>query len=298
LYFNTFKKVYKNYTKNDIDEVFQNELLNLLNNKPYNNKLVKDNLIFLKKELIPFIKTLNKNEIQVVYSIITRIKGLSSIVKAIYPYLLEKQMNYQQSRDNITLKDIDKLKYEKISFVKNDVLKILDSDELSLSPYEKLVYALFTLFPVRRPVDYIRMEIISSIPKKEEKKQINERKNYYNNGIFYFNRTKNKEIQSFKIPDELNKIIIDYIKQRDDGALLLNERNKELLIGTFKTHILKVFNKIYGISYSAVELRHYYSTYINNLVKMKQMTIEEHRKICIMMNHSYEENKKYAYLLD
>ena len=60
---------------------------------------------------------------------------------------------------------------------------------------------------------------------------------------------------------------------------------------------MKLFSKIYDISISAVELRHYYSTYINYLVKHKKINIDEHRKICHMMNHSYEENKKYAYLL-
>ena len=39
---------------------------------------------------------------------------------------------------------------------------------------------------------------------------------------------------------------------------------------------MKVFNKIYDISFSGVELRHYYSTYINYLVKMKQMTIDRY----------------------
>ena len=61
---------------------------------------------------------------------------------------------------------------------------------------------------------------------------------------------------------------------------------------------MKTFNKIYDISFSGVELRHYYSTYINYLVKHKKITIDEHRHICDMMNHSYEENKKYAYLLE
>jgi hypothetical protein len=60
---------------------------------------------------------------------------------------------------------------------------------------------------------------------------------------------------------------------------------------------MRIFNKIYDISISAVELRHYYSTYINYLVKQKELTEKQHRNICDMMNHSYEENKKYAYCL-
>ena len=49
---------------------------------------------------------------------------------------------------------------------------------------------------------------------------------------------------------------------------------------------MKIFTKIYDISISAVELRHY-------LVKHKKLTENEHRNICHLMNHSYEENKKY-----
>ncbi len=60
---------------------------------------------------------------------------------------------------------------------------------------------------------------------------------------------------------------------------------------------MRIFSKIYDISISAVELRHYYSTYINYLVKQKELTEKQHRNICDMMNHSYEENKKYAYCL-
>ncbi len=33
---------------------------------------------------------------------------------------------------------------------------------------------------------------------------------------------------------------------------------------------MRIFSKIYDISISAVELRHYYSTYINYLVKQKE----------------------------
>jgi hypothetical protein len=59
---------------------------------------------------------------------------------------------------------------------------------------------------------------------------------------------------------------------------------------------MKIFSKIYDISISAVELRHYDSTYINYLVKQKELTVNKHRKICEIINHSYEENKKICIL--
>ena len=58
---------------------------------------------------------------------------------------------------------------------------------------------------------------------------------------------------------------------------------------------MKTFNKIYGISISAVEIRRLYSTYLQKEVKNGNISEERHRIICEMMNHSYEENKKYAY---
>ncbi len=297
LYFNSFKKVYKKFTKTDMDDKFQNELLNLLNNKLYDINYVKDKLNFLKKNLYMFIKSLNKNELQYVYSIITRIKGYASIVKSLYPYLVQKQNEYQQSRDNIELNNIDKIKYNKLSFNKSDILNIINSNDHSLNEREKLIFGLFTLFPVRRPIDYNRMILTSNEPINEEKKTISDRNNYYYNGVFYFYRTKNKDIQKFIVPSELDSIIKDYIKERNSNFLLLSDNNKQLSISAFRIHIMKVFNKIYDISFSGVELRHYYSTYINYLVKMKKMSIDEHKMICDMMNHSYEENKKYAYLL-
>ncbi len=58
---------------------------------------------------------------------------------------------------------------------------------------------------------------------------------------------------------------------------------------------MKVYKKIFGIAISAVEIRRLYSTYLKNQVSIGELTEEEHRKIAEMMNHSYEENKKYAY---
>ena len=296
LYFNSFKKVYKNYKHEEMNEKFQEELMKLLENTKCDIDYIKQNLNFLKTDLYSFIKPLNKNELQNIYSIFTRIKGFATIIKCIYPYLIDKQIEYQQTRDNKEMDTLDKLKYNRLSFNKTDVLKIINENS-SLTKRDKLIFGLFMLFPVRRPIDYQRMYLIDKEPYNEEKKEIYKRNNYYYNGVFYFYRTKTKEIQKFNVPKELDHLIKDYIKERKSGSLLLDNENKEYEITTLRIHIMKVFNKIYDISFSGVELRHYYSTYINYLVKMKKMSIDEHKMICNMMNHSYEENKKYSYLL-
>jgi phosphopantetheine adenylyltransferase len=134
--------------------------------------------------------------------------------------------------------------------------------------------------------------------KKENKLKMNERNNYYYKKEFYFNVTKNKDIQQFEVPEELDKIINEIIvnKDTDDKHLLLNNEKKEYSTSSLSIFIMRTFNKIYGISISAVEIRRLYSTYLKEEAKNGNITEEEHRIICEKMNHSYEENKKYAYL--
>ena len=61
--------------------------------------------------------------------------------------------------------------------------------------------------------------------------------------------------------------IKNYINDRISGNLLLDNDNKQYTSSNLSIHIMRIFSKIYDISISAVELRHYYSTYINYLVK-------------------------------
>jgi len=305
LYYNSLNKTYKKYSKVEFSETFKKELLKLLSNDKYDTNIINKELEFLKTDLYNFIKELNKNELQYLYSILTRIIGYAPIIKKIYPYILQKQIEYQQSRVNIELNDKNYIKYNKLSFNIDDVLKILnnfndnktDNDKNYLTSRDKLIFGLFMLLPVRRPIDYLRMMIIDKEPLTEDKILIHKRNNYYYNKTFYYNRTKTKQIQKITVPDELDILIKNYINDRITGSLLLDNDNKQYTSSNLSIHIMIIFSKIYDISISAVELRHYYSTYINYLVKQKELTEKEHRRICDMMNHSYEENKKYAYCL-
>ena len=81
----------------------------------------------------------------------------------------------------------------------------------------------------------------------------------------------------------------------ENKHLLLNNNFNEFSNSSLSIFIMKTFNKIYGISISAVEIRRLYSTFLQEEVKDCKITEEKHRLICEMMNHSYEENKKYAY---
>ena len=293
LYLNTIKKIYKNYYKKDIDD--DKDLINLLTNKSYNLSKLTLQLQFLKTDLYNVIKD-NYKDITILYAVITRIKNFAKQVKQLYPYIEQKQNNYNEKRITKKPDMIIEHKIETLSFKKEDILSILYNQNLHLTDNEKLIFALMTLFPTRRAVDYRKMLISDTKPKKENKLKINERNNYYYNKQFYFNVTKNKDIQQFDIPDELDILINEIIiKRQNNKHLLLNNDNNEFSNSALSIFIMKTFNKIYGISISAVEIRRLYSTYLQKEVKNGNITEDKHRNICEMMNHSYEENKKYAY---
>jgi hypothetical protein len=297
-YFKSLNIIYKNYKYKDIDDNLKDEIMKLLSNEKYDNKLINDELNFIKTDLYEIIKSSCKADIRNLYSLITRIRGFANIIKKLYPYINENQTEYNNKRIN-KVADINvENKMSKLSFKKEDIIEILNNNDLKLTNREKLLFSLFTLFPTRRAIDYNRMLISNEIPKTEKKLNLEKRNNYYYNGEFYFNITKNKEIQHYSIITELKEIIENEILSRSndyDNHLLLNENNKPYTTSELCLNIMKVYKKIYGIAISAVEIRRLYSTYLKNQVLMGEMTEEEHREKAEMMNHSYEENKKYAY---
>lgn len=309
-YLSTFKNVYKKFNTNDFNDFDELTILNLLINKKYDYKHLKSIFHFITNNPYHIIQNISNSQLIIIYSIITRIKYFGNLVCLIYPYILNISINNDIKRLSKTMTPIIKIKYNRISFLKYDVLTILNDDTKFIIhnrkkyydniKFNKLIFALFMLFPVRRPCDYIRMLISNSKPSTEKNLKIQYRHNYYFNKAFYFNRTKNKKIQKYIIPPELDSIIIDYINDRNidfsiNNYLLVDDSNNH--IDCLKFIIMNIFSNIYGVSYSAVELRRFYATYINKLVRDYKLNELQHRSICDMMNHEYEENKKYAYYI-
>ena len=303
-YIKSLSKIYNSYYHKDITDDFKIELDKLLSIQKYNIKLIKEEFNIINKDIYDIIKnTSNKSDIRNLHAIITRIRGFSTLVKKIAPYIDDNQIQYAIARNNKEFTSNIQRKYYALSFTKDDIIKILNNDDLGLTSKEKLLYGLFTLFHTRRPVDYNRMFIVNEKPKYETRKKINDRNNYYFDGIFYFYMTKNKQIQKYNVPSELQLLINNEIKSRNDIVdeenkkyLLLNNHNKHYKYGSeLSRDIMLVFKKIYKVSISAVEIRRFYCTYLKYEVKNGDMTEEQHRKISEMMNHTYEENLKYSY---
>jgi hypothetical protein len=297
IYLKTIKKIYFNYYKKDLDD--DTDLMNVLTNKPYDLYKLSSQLSFIKTDLRNIIIN-NHKDISIIYSVITRIKNFAKTVKELYPYVEQKQNEYNSNRTNKTIDATVNHKINILSFNKDNVLNIINNDNLNLTNMEKLIFGLMLLFPTRRPVDYRKMLITDTLPKKETKLKINLRNNYYYNKQFYFNVTKNKDIQNFPVPVELDLLINKVIKtnitdNNTNKYLLLNDDNKQFSTSGLSVFIMKTFKKVFGTAISAVEIRRLYSTYLKKQIMEGIITEEEHRNICYMMNHSFEENKKYAY---
>jgi hypothetical protein len=271
-YIKIFKMVYKNYYNKEFDD--DSDLIKVLNNQKYDVKKLNNQLNFIRKDTINVIKN-NYKYINVIYSIITRLRYFDKAVKIIYPYIEYKQFNYNEKRINKKPDENTLEQMNAVSFDKDHILfKLSNSD---LTDYEKLIYALFMLIPTRRPSDYRRM-LISHIEPIDD----NDGFNYYYNCKLYIFNTKNKNKIVLNIPDELDAII-----NKDHQYLL----GKDYTQSNLSKEIMRVFYMVYGISISAVQLRRLYCTYINK----QNLTYLERKELSNQLGHSIEENMKYAY---
>lgn len=297
-YLKTMKKLYLAHHNEELPD--DTEILNVLSNKKYDMNVINAQFGFIKDTIYDIIKNNNKNDIRILYSVITRFKYYSKTVKQLYPYILKFQDAYDTARANKVIDSTIASKMKLLDFNKANILDKI-KENTDLSDNEKLIYALLTLFPTRRPVDYRKMRVAFHTPPTQSKLGYIDKNNYYYNKTFYFNITKNKKLQQFTVPDELDDIIKSLIKTKEDNEYLLSSLTSLTLPKNQLTQVqlsklvMNTFYKLYNVSISAVEVRRLYATYLKNLAENKLITTREHKDICDMMNHNYEENKKYSY---
>ena len=292
LYIKTMKKFYLAYHKTELTD--DTDLYNVLSKKTYDINNINTQFGFIKKNIYDIVKNNNKNDIRILYSVITRFKYFSVPVKQLYPYILKFQDVYDTERANKIVDNTIAAKMNSLSFDKKDIIDKYNENS-HLTDNEKLIFVLLTLFPTRRPVDYRKMLVSFNEPKNQSKLSYADKNNYYYNKTFYFNITKNKKQQQFTVPDELDDIIKSLITTKNNNEFLLSFNNNQLTQIQLSKLIMNTFYKIYKVSISAVEIRRLYATHLKNLAENKLITIREHKDISDMMNHNYEENKKYSY---
>jgi hypothetical protein len=259
-----------------------------------NEKYIIENLSYLKeyKEIIDIVNTFYTS-LNSQYSYIVPFLTLISYIEQLYKvsyndlalYLRELRDKIEKQRGN------NEIKEGKVLIKNFDIDVILENITKLYSSIDKLIYALYTIHPPRRLLDYSEMFISNNI----DIDKLDDSKNYVicENDIpsyFLFNKYKTNKFfgkQKIKINNNLSLIIQEFIKINKlnyNDSLLNNIKSNTL--GKYITNICK---KIYNFSITETGLRNSYITYINN----KKLTLNEKKTISQMMAHSLTEQQKY-----
>jgi len=257
-------------------------------------KYVIENLNYLKeyKQIIDTVNTFYTS-LNSQYSYIVPFLTLISYIEQLYKVSYNDLALYlRELRDKIEKQRGDnEIKEGKVLIKNFDIDVILDNITKLDSSIDKLIYALYTIHPPRRLLDYSEMFISNNI----DIDKLDDSINYVicENDIpsyFVFNKYKTNKFfgkQKIKINNNLSLIIQEFIKinKLDYNDSLLNNIKSNTL-GKYITNICK---KIYNFSITETGLRNSYITYINN----KKLTLNEKKTISQMMAHSLTEQQRY-----
>lgn len=279
-YIKTIRALYPKY-HNDKPLADDAEILKLLNGVKYNStKLYKQNKYIIDN--IKDIATNHSSYLTKLYSIFSRLNGknLKQLREAIYPYMTEYNKNYVENRSNVV---VNKEMTTKISFDTKDVIENANKiDEV----YDKLMYMLLFLMPTRRLYDYRITRIATKKGDIDDEKY-----NWYYQGKFYINNTKNKKMMILDVPSEIIAIInqlpydTDYIFGKLYNAPTLSRR------------FSKITNDIYGDPFNAVDIRKLYATY-NLKTAGDTGDMKKYNETAKQMGHSTSENANYSLKID
>jgi hypothetical protein len=264
-YLSIVRTIYKDHYNTDIDN--NDDLLKLLRNEKSNYKKIKETYAFIGNDVKGFVSKYF-NRLSVVYGVFSRVYGMTKLVNQLYPYLQQSTKNYDDNRSKVTNVDEVNISFDK--YVVLDNMNKLD-DRIDM-----LIYGLYFLIPTRRIGEYIN----TLIAKTEA--DINDLKhNWYYNGKIYINTTKTKASVILDLPE-----VIDLNINKNDDFLL----GKLFTLSTITTKLRNITKKIYGKQFKPNQVRHLYSTYINN----KGSSLAE-REASVAGTHSVMQQLKYTY---
>jgi hypothetical protein len=291
---NTINKLMLN---KPLSTTMKNELNKLFHDKPFNEKLILDEMNYLN-DIETVIKSLrrkysNDNTLKSYLIVLTAIISHFPILRGSYLKItkLSKQINQitEDKRDeNITTNP------EKIIDL-SDKKALLDNIDKLGNINDKLIYAINVLIPPRRLENrFIR------ITDETDTDKLKTTDNYLivnGNGKWKFiyneyKTAKNLGQHPVNVPDDLKKILHEYIaiNNLNIGDYLFSlKRDKRELISqpNFSSKISNVFNKIHGLKISNRFLRYSKATDTAHLSK------KEHKQLASDMGHSLNQSLSY-----
>lgn len=280
----------------------RNELKKLLNDNPnLNEKLILDEMPYISNNIEPTIEKLRNH-----YKNDNSFKGYMLTLTVIASHLksLNKNVHQTLSKTSIFINKAIQDKRKKNAIDEGDEEKIIDLshdvivDKLKKlsNIQDKLIFALYTLFPARR-LDYRIMKVTNDTKPKDDAY------NYLILGKqkkFVFNNYKTRKAygqQIFDVDDNvLNGIIDTYIKDANikPGEFLIPlQRNHMEAIHSsiFSTKVSDVFKKAYGIP---IAVRYLRMSHASHFYKQNpNWTVHQMEALADKMAHSPSEQILY-----
>ena len=197
-----------------------------------------------------------------VIAIVSALKDREPELHAHYTKLMDKlnkesqeatkhKKSERQEENWLTLPELEDI------LAKTELPGLARKKKVTEDQYDKLlahvVLTLYTKMPPRRSMDYVSMFV--ETPDEERTK------NYYHDGLFYFNNYKTAKTykqQITKPPKEVIALLKTYLKfkPKEDAHLFLNSEGKPLTNQSLRL----MLNKITGKKISTQMLRNIYST--------------------------------------
>jgi len=294
--------IHRIFTNKTLSKSLKVQLINLFNNNDFDEDLIKSQMPYINDDIETVINTLRTH-----YKNDNTFKSYLNILVVITSHLktLDKRIYQTLTKLNIYLNEVitDKRKENKIN--KEDENKIIDLSITSIltninkldNINERLIYALYSLFPARRLEWRLTKLITNNDDNKNDVKY-----NYLmlKDGKYeiIFNNYKTASTygrQIFKIDNnELINILNEYINKskllnNDFLFSLKTNKQKEISQSNFSQLISNVFKKVYNIPISIRFLRmSHITSYLSTNPTIKQMEI-----LAYKMGHSKEEQGLY-----
>jgi hypothetical protein len=276
----------------------KNEILKLLNNRVFDEKILFDEIPYLDDvdKVIHTLRSKYYNDNSFNGYLIAFTVVLSHIPELRSDYLKASTLTKDLTNQIQAKRDDNILEYPDKIIDLSDRKVLLDNIDKLPNITDKLIYGLNVLIPPRR-LEY-RFVILTD---ETDTKLLMDTNNYLiirDKWRFVFNEYKTAktfEQQVIPIPDDLKLILVDYInvKGLNVGDLLFSlqrDKQKEISQSSFSSLISNVFKKVHGVAISNRFLRYSAASNATN----QKLSKKDRQQLAFDMGHSLIQNLSYS----